>query len=287
MKPEIPHPIEEETIVEGLESPRYFFDNREGYLSLLEKADVLHQEDLDVARPDLAKLHSNQVYMVEMGVDTSAIHRERNSNSIRFFEVHYGGKPLVALFKPEGGESEYRKREFSITRMYPREYQAYLLDYYAELGIVPPTILREIDGEIGSLQLYTFRIQDFDQQRMESSESWKKMAVLDRLINNCDRKKDNYLARRDNHSEIIAIDHGCSFCLPQKNDANDAYNYFLDNPEKAQLGHQLEQNLRLLLDRQSLVMDASPDDMKHYLDARNGVFARAEAMVESGSLLVN
>jgi hypothetical protein len=143
------------------------------------------------------------------------------------------------VFKPKGGESKrFRKLE-----QYKRERAAYLVDLFFGFHLVPPTVIREIDGEVGSAQEF---IQDAEMgvayyfevtENPDLIREALKMDLFDYIINNADRSPDNWLVK-DNR--IVAIDHGICF-----------YNNI--NPPRFEIPVEMVENIRgFLTNRESL-----------------------------------
>jgi hypothetical protein len=99
---------------------------------------------------------------------------------------------------------------------YQAEVAAYQLDRILELGMVPPTVVREIDGLPGSLQLWMEGCRLYRDIQGETSPDparWERqlsrMKVFDNLISNWDRSAKNFLVDAD--WSIILIDHSQAF----------------------------------------------------------------------------
>jgi len=114
------------------------------------------------------------------------------------------------IFKPKRGEKK-RLRCVEGGTFYKRERAAYLVDKFLGFELVPPTIIREIEGEVGSFQQY---IQDaksgyeVDKNEIKMVEMIK-MRVFDYIIWNTDRFGSNFLVKG---KKLWAIDNGLSFC---------------------------------------------------------------------------
>ncbi len=123
-----------------------------------------------------------------------------------------------AMFKPADGENQTKVfPELKAGTYYKRERAAYLVDRFLDLGLVPPTVIREMDGSVGSMQEFipdaqTPRSMDADEwQSLDfESDAFQKMWLLDYIIHNADRNMGNYLIK-DGGETVKAIDHG--FCF--------------------------------------------------------------------------
>ena len=124
--------------------------------------------------------------------------------SARFIQLKDDGG---AVFKPHSKYEKERAMIFS-----GRERAAYLVDRFLGFNFVPPTVIRSIGDETGSLQEF---VSDFQsawevQKDQISKEELLKLKIFDFLINNDDRNNDNYLVK---NGKIFAIDNGIAFYL--------------------------------------------------------------------------
>jgi len=99
---------------------------------------------------------------------------------------------------------------------YKSEIAAYRLDRVLGLDMVPPTVERSVEGELGSLQLWVENCQllkDVEQSRVSGSVPWAKQVcrqrTFDNLIANIDRNAGNLLV--DDQWNLILIDHSRAF----------------------------------------------------------------------------
>jgi hypothetical protein len=98
---------------------------------------------------------------------------------------------------------------------YQAEVAAYELDRLLGLNMVPPTVVREIDEEIGSLQLWVEGCHLYEdvQDQVPQDDRWNRqmsrMRLFDRLIGNGDRGPRNFLV--DAAWNIVLIDHSQAF----------------------------------------------------------------------------
>lgn len=120
------------------------------------------------------------------------------------------GDPVEAVFKPYKGE-RHDLKEAVPDNFYVREAAAYELDKMLGIDLVPPTIIMDIDGDVGSAQYFV-------KARDGALTSWRsevpvnqltKAALLDYLIFNLDRHENNLMVDADNN--LILIDNGLGF----------------------------------------------------------------------------
>lgn len=74
-------------------------------------------------------------------------------------------------------------------------------------GLVPPVVLREFDGELGSFALERPGLPN---RKPKDSPEWRHAAFFDTLIGQQDRHRANYLVAGD---RLVLIDHGYSFAV--------------------------------------------------------------------------
>ena len=110
------------------------------------------------------------------------------------------------------------------TAFYENERSAYLIDRFLGINLTPPTAVRMLDGEIGSMQEFipdakswsefqeeAYAIGDYGPLPKSLSKKRRsdlmKMWVFDLIIGNFDRHSGNFLIQGDT---LYAIDHGHS-----------------------------------------------------------------------------
>ena len=134
-----------------------------------------------------------------------------SSNHSFLVVVSREGLALPAVYKPQRGESPLW--DFEWGTLCKRETAAYLLSRALDWDLVPPTVLREGSRGLGSVQFYV----DHDGEAHYFSvyedarytESFRKLALFDFVVNNADRKSGHCLIGSD--ARVWAIDHG--ICL--------------------------------------------------------------------------
>lgn len=138
-----------------------------------------------------------------------------SSNATFLVHVRDGGHEHRAIYKPVRGERPLWDFEPGLHR---RERAAHLLDRALGLGVVPPTIIR--DGPFGEGSLQWFVEADHSEhyftifeRRPDLHDDLRRIAVLDLLANNTDRKGGHCLLA---HDHVWAIDNGLCFAAAPK-----------------------------------------------------------------------
>lgn len=104
------------------------------------------------------------------------------------------------------------------TELYNNERAAYLIDRFLGINLTPPTTIRTLDGETGSIQEFIPNAEifeeikfqkksDYDEFMEKHKEEFMKMWVFDLIIGNFDRNISNFLF---SDGRLYAIDHGHS-----------------------------------------------------------------------------
>lgn len=129
------------------------------------------------------------------------------SGKIIFVKLKDNG---AGIFKPKSGESDILRDAVKKGFLYTRERAAYLVDRFLGFGLVPPTVIREIDGEVGSFQEFVEdakKSHDIkDQPKIEMIKLW----IFDLIIWNSDRHGANFLFDKE-EKRVYAIDNSLSF----------------------------------------------------------------------------
>ncbi len=116
---------------------------------------------------------------------------------------------LTAVYKPQRGERPLW--DFPDGTLCYRETAAFLTS--SELGweIVPPTVLREGERGLGSMQFYIDHDPEINYFSFDDTQAPQLMRItaFDYLINNADRKGGHCLLDQEGH--IWGIDHGIAF----------------------------------------------------------------------------
>lgn len=116
------------------------------------------------------------------------------------------------IFKPKNGEHDFLRPAIPGGTYYKRERAAYLISKFLQLNLIPPTIIRKIDGDVGSLQKFIFGGVTASHCKSEElknfSAKFQYLFALDYMIFNSDRNWGNCLVE---NKKLYAIDNGLSF----------------------------------------------------------------------------
>lgn len=201
------------------------FGNKEVLNEALEHGNVVIKgriEDFHDVAP-----HRNVVELAYVRHETVLT---RNKSSL--VEVEENGVHFEAVFKPVSGEDKKFHNENNLGHDYSREVASYLVSEHFGFDLVPPTVLKTIRGEVGSLQyflpdaeyatannvMHTIEAEQIDAFMM--SPDVAALSVFDWITANADRHGDNYMLAIDENRKaemrsggpkIVAIDNGASF----------------------------------------------------------------------------
>lgn len=136
------------------------------------------------------------------------------SNYTFVVELTRDGRNGFGVYKPEKGEAPLW--DFPGGTLYRRECATYELARMLGWGLVPPTVPREADAGMGSLQLFVPPADEanFFTMRDTHHDALFRMAVLDVLANNADRKGGHCLKGGD--GRLWGVDHGLTFHSERK-----------------------------------------------------------------------
>ena len=121
---------------------------------------------------------------------------------------------LLAVWKPTAGERPLF--DFPLGTLTRREVAAYLVSESLGWGIVPPTLLRDGPHGEGMLQHWIDVDPEADVVAMVNGDDprLRRVAVLDAVVNNTDRKAGHLLPIPGGH--LHAVDHGVTFSTVPK-----------------------------------------------------------------------
>ena len=125
--------------------------------------------------------------------------------------VHYDDMEIPAVYKPQRGENPLW--DFEWGTLCKRETAAYLVSHALGWDLVPPTVLRNAERGLGSVQFYVDHDSDAHyftfQADARHAGALRRLALFDAIINNADRKSGHCLVGAE--QRLWAIDHGLTF----------------------------------------------------------------------------
>lgn len=136
------------------------------------------------------------------------------SNATLYCVAELDGVTAAVVYKPVRGERPLW--DFPDGTLAGREVGAYLVSQATGWDVVPPTVLREGPFGPGMCQLWVQVDETVDLAALARSDhqDLRRMAVLDAVINNADRKGGHLLPRAD--GRVQGVDHGVCFSAEDK-----------------------------------------------------------------------
>ena len=136
------------------------------------------------------------------------------SNATLYCSTSLDGVQAACVYKPVRGERPLW--DFPDGTLAGREVSAYLVSVATGWNVVPPTVLREGPFGPGMCQLWVDTDETVDLQELAQSDhpELQRMAVLDAVINNADRKGGHLLPTTD--GRVYGVDHGVCFSAEDK-----------------------------------------------------------------------
>ena len=136
------------------------------------------------------------------------------SNATLFATLTYEDQSMNAIYKPVAGERPLW--DFQDGALANREYAAFLVSEYLDLGIVPLTVLRDGPYGDGMVQEWIDIDESVDLGSFFSTDNadLRTMALFDAIINNTDRKIGHLLPTTS--GELYGCDHGVTFHAEDK-----------------------------------------------------------------------
>lgn len=139
-----------------------------------------------------------------------------SSNYTFLATVRHGDQMSLAVYKPRSGERPLW--DFPHGTLCLREVATFVVSQGLGWVLVPPTVLRDGPHGVGSVQLYI----DADakahyftlQEDPAYADAFRRIAILDVVVNNADRKSGHCLLDRD--GRVWAVDHGITFHVMPK-----------------------------------------------------------------------
>lgn len=128
------------------------------------------------------------------------------SNASLFCKIVTSDSQCHAIYKPIAGERPLW--DFPDGNLASREVATFKVSQALALNCVPFTLLREGPFGLGSVQYWIDDVEEVGERYIERSEGLRKIALLDAVVNNTDRKIGHLLYKDD---QVFGCDHGVTF----------------------------------------------------------------------------
>lgn len=131
------------------------------------------------------------------------------SNATLYASCEVKERTLTCIYKPIAGERPLW--DFPDGTLANREYLTFLLSHWLGLHLVPPTVLRDGPYGTGMVQLWIDIDESVDLMEFfkEDNQELRKIALLDLITNNTDRKIGHLIPTID--GRVFGCDHGVTF----------------------------------------------------------------------------
>jgi hypothetical protein len=138
----------------------------------------------------------------------------RASNATFLAKVRDGSREVLAVYKPRAGETPLW--DFPDGTLYRREVAAFEVAEALGWPSVPPTVIRDGPGGIGSVQLFVRADprEHYFTLAESRADDFRRVALFDLVVNNADRKSGHCLLGDD--GTIWMVDHGVCFAAEPK-----------------------------------------------------------------------
>jgi len=144
------------------------------------------------------------------------------SNATLYCRIELDGVAAACVYKPVSGERPLW--DYPDGTLAEREYSTYLVGAATGWDPIPPTVLRDGPMGPGMVQLWVAEDEDYDMIAAINSgevEALARMAVLDAVVNNSDRKVSHLIPvpgsdPAGGEQRIYGVDHGVSFGVEDK-----------------------------------------------------------------------
>lgn len=136
------------------------------------------------------------------------------SNATLYCSLTSDGVTAACVYKPVRGERPLW--DFPEGTLAGREVATFLVSEATGWGLVPPTVLREGPFGPGMCQLWVDVVEGVDLRELARSDhvDLQRMALLDAVVNNADRKGGHLLPTPE--GRVLGIDHGVCFSSTDK-----------------------------------------------------------------------
>ncbi len=177
------------------------------------------QKEFEITQKEgniLERIHSGDIERIEQ--------LSGSANEVRLVKLKEGG---WAVFKSRAGEKQdLRADAIEAGTYYLREEAAFYLDQIVGFGLVPPTSVREVANEVGSIQQFVADSKSSAELSFKERDALVpmelfKLWIFDYVLWSSDRHFYNFIAR---DGKVCAVDNGLS--LSEEAPSRVALEYF-------------------------------------------------------------
>ena len=134
------------------------------------------------------------------------------------------GNEIEGVWKPAHEEHNGLRSNVEGGSYYLREAVAWEIDKAMDLGLIPPTVIQQIEGVWGSVQEFAGDAYTTSEKSLEDTDAIYGASVFDFLVLNTDRHNNNFMITED--GEPILIDNGLILPTNEKDLGNPFYSSY-------------------------------------------------------------
>jgi len=147
---------------------------------------------------------------IETDLESGEIKRTKNlGGGVNESRITENG--VKGVFKSKDGEDVGLRSGIPAGTYYKREVAAYKVDQILGFDLVPPTVIRKVNGKVGSHQLFRKGYETYMQSpdiNLVSESTKRRLNYLDYILAHEDRHNANFMINKK--GKIAAIDNGLS-----------------------------------------------------------------------------
>ena len=167
----------------------FFKQNSDLFRRIYKKPKDICWNDIDFEKTERMLLESSikskvpfyQYYKNQMMAGKRVTKQQIENDAIykHIKKKHYNHKPSFVLFYNNGLKAFFKGKRYEYDRLFEahKNLSGYNISKFLNLKIIPPIVMRKIDGAWGSIQLFVENIKDYPPEYLDGLSSVKKSDI--------------------------------------------------------------------------------------------------------------